>query len=74
MCSSGCPTYGAHASWGECIRAKGLHVTPMSHPTNVAWDKELHAYADARRQGVKPMGTRMQQVQNAMIKADLGID
>lgn len=25
-CSSGCPTPGAHETWGECMRAKNTRV------------------------------------------------
>lgn len=35
-----------------------------------AWDKELVAYADARRQGIQPKGTRMNQVKAAIKHAD----
>lgn len=71
MCSSGCPTPGRHASWGECLRAKNLNVTPEGRPERQAWDSELALYASARRQGIQPPGTRRAVVERALIKADL---
>lgn len=72
MCRSGCPTPGEHSSWGECARAANIGVAPnlMGVGERKAWDKELVAYADARRQGIQPKGTRMNQVKAAIKHAD----
>lgn len=71
-CTSGCPTPGAHNTWGECLRAKALEVTPslMQRPSRQRWDAELHAYGEARRQGIQPKGTQMHQVRAAVEAAD----
>lgn len=71
-CTSGCPTPGVHATWGECLRAKALEITPglMDKPGRQSWDAELSAYGEARRQGIQPKGTRMHQVQAAVEAAN----
>lgn len=70
-CTSGCPTPGAHVTWGECLRSKGVQVTELQgRDERQAWDAELGAYASARRQGIQPKGTRMHQVQEAVKFAD----
>jgi hypothetical protein len=70
-CRSGCKTKD-HTSWGECARAAQLHVAPaiQAIPARRAWDAELHAYGEARRQGLQPKGTTMRQVQAAVEAAD----
>lgn len=70
-CTSGCPTPGAHATWGECLRAKGTKVAFCGIGGGDAsaqkkWDSDLAAYKDARRQGVQPSGTSRVQVETAM--------
>lgn len=46
-CSSGCPTPGAHASWGECVRDKNTRVAwaasakGLDRTTEKKWDAEL---------------------------------
>lgn len=40
--------------------------TIQNRPHAAAWDREIQAYRDARRQGVQPSGTTMKQVQDAM--------
>lgn len=70
MCSTGCPTPGVHASWGECIRAKGAYVAPPGRGSRQAWDAELSAYASARSQGIQPAGTQMRQVRRAVKEAN----
>ena len=34
------------------------------------WNKELNAYADARKQGIQPAGTSLKQVQDAVDKSN----
>ena len=34
------------------------------------WDKELNAYADARRQGIQPAGTTMAKIRDAVEKSN----
>ena len=67
MCSSSCPTPGAHLNWGECVKAKGLQIGDVAgRATNLRGESELQAYADARAQGIQPKGTRMSQVRAAV--------
>lgn len=66
MCRSGCLTQD-HGTWGACARAARLQVAPIANVAGAkAWDAELVAYKDARRQGVQPSGTTMKQVSDAM--------
>lgn len=72
MCSSSCPTQD-HATFGECVRAKGLRVGYCRSATGgpdltsqKKWDAELAAYSSARAQGVQPSGTKRHQIENAM--------
>lgn len=67
MCSSGCPTPGAHKSFGECLRSKHLQVTDLQAKAKVKYNEgELNAYVNARRQGVQPDTTRKSDVNRAM--------
>lgn len=72
-CTSGCPT-GGHASWGECMRAKSLRVSPNvndSYSTKQkAWDRELDSFESAVRQGVNPTGTKQHLIDKAIKEAD----
>ena len=46
-CSTGCPTPGAHESWGECVRAKNTRVAwaasarGLDATAEKKWDAEL---------------------------------
>ena len=64
MCRTGCRTKD-HSSYAECLRAAKVQATPMW--TN---SKQIHGelaqYADARRQGIQPAGTRPHQVEAAV--------
>lgn len=72
-CTSGCKT-GGHKSWGECLRAKGLQISPAINDNystrQTALDKELDGYESARRQGVSPDGTSQKDVHEAMKVSD----
>jgi hypothetical protein len=65
-CSSACPTKD-HRTFGECMRSKGLQLNPNLSDTGAskAWDAELSAYRDLRRQGIQPSGTTMQKIREA---------
>jgi hypothetical protein len=71
-CSSSCLTKD-HKTWGECIRAKGLQVSPAINDAygtrQRAWDRELDNYAAARAQGVEPAGTQQHHIDAAMKEA-----
>lgn len=65
-CRSGCLTQD-HGTWGACARSARLQVAPIANIAPAkAWDAEVAAYKDARRQGVQPSGTTMKQVSDAM--------
>lgn len=74
-CSSSCKTKD-HASWGECVRSKGLQLSPAindSYGTRQrAWDRELNNYESAVRQGLDPAGTKQHHVDAAIKEADSG--
>lgn len=55
-CTSGCPTPGAHSSWGECLRSKGVQVdADLAWRTeNLKHEADQRAYASARWQGIQP--------------------
>lgn len=74
MCSSACPTPGAHKTWGECIRGKNLHIGDLKgHDVNRRGESDLQAYADARRQGIQPSGIERSAVDRAVrISDDVG--
>lgn len=65
-CSSSCVTKD-HSTFGECMRSKNLQLNPNLADTGAvkAWDGELHAYREARRQGIQPAGTKMHQIKQA---------
>lgn len=72
-CSATCPTKN-HMTFGECMRAKALKLSPRisdSYGTKQkAWDKELDSYESAVRQGVHPEGTTQAKIDKAMRKAE----
>lgn len=54
-CSSGCPTPGAHASWGECVRSKALQVADVeAHKHNTGIYRAQDEYRRARNAGLQP--------------------
>lgn len=74
-CSSACLTRD-HRTYGECIRAKGLQVSPAisdSYGTKQrAWDRDLDHYESAVNQGLQPEGTQRHQVDAALKEAENG--
>lgn len=69
-CSTGCPT-GGHATFGECLRAKGLRVAYCGQGGGDATkqkrlDGDLQAYRDARAQGIQPATTRISDTRKAV--------
>lgn len=72
-CSSTCPTRD-HKTYGECLRAKGIQLSPAVNgeygSRQKQWDKDLDHYDSARRQGVEPDGTQRWQVDKAMKEAE----
>ena len=72
-CSSSCPTKD-HASWGECVRSKGLQLSPAVNDgygtRQKAWDRELDNYESAVRQGLSPDGTKQSHIDKAFKEAE----
>lgn len=74
-CTSGCLTRD-HSTWGECVRSKGLQISPAVNDNYGSkqrqWDKDLDHYESAVRQGIQPEGTQRHQVDAALKGADNG--
>ncbi|MFF4019992.1 hypothetical protein [Streptomyces sp. NPDC001843] len=74
-CRTGCPTPGKHKSWGECARSANLRVAYCGIGGGDAteqnkWDQELELYRSARRQGIRPDGTKTSQIMRAIKASD----
>jgi hypothetical protein len=73
-CRSGCPTPGAHRTWGECASGVGTMFVQSAKGLDMSGEKRLRAESDAyraaRRQGIQPDGTRMAQIQKAVELSD----
>ena len=55
MFSSGCPTPGAHKTFGECIRSKGVQVADVeAHRFNQSMHAGIKDYVAARNEGMQP--------------------
>lgn len=72
-CSSGCPTPGKHASFGECMRAKNVSTAPgettkgtYGYSREKVWDAELKEYGEARLQGIQPASTNLGDIRAAV--------
>jgi hypothetical protein len=74
-CASSCITRD-HKSYGECLRAKSLQVSPSVNDAygskQKKWDKDLDHYESAVRQGLHPTGTQRHQVDAAIKEAENG--
>lgn len=72
-CTTACPTQD-HASWGACVRAKGLQVSPAINDNygtrQRALDSDLNHYESAVRQGLSPAGTTRDKVDAAFKGAE----
>lgn len=74
-CRSGCRTKD-HASYDACLKAANVR-TYLASPSKgldgtaqKKWDAELHAYREARRQGIQPDGTTARKVEQAVRLSD----
>lgn len=71
-CSSACLTKD-HLSWGECVRGKGLQLSPAINDSygrrQKTWDKELDSYESAVRQGLEPVSTKQAAIDAAVREA-----
>ena len=72
-CASSCLAKD-HLTWGECVRSKGLQLSPAVSDSygsrQRAWDRELDGYQSAVRQGLEPAGTKQRHVDAAFREAD----
>lgn len=68
-CRPGCPTQD-HESYAACCRGIQFNTGMLLTTRQKADNTELKAYAEARRQGVQPLGTKMAQVEHAMKASD----
>lgn len=72
-CSGACQSKD-HRTFGECMRAKNLKLSPAINDSygssQKAWDKELDNYESAVRQGVQPRGTKQHLIDEAMKSSD----
>jgi hypothetical protein len=72
----GCSCGAGHVTYGACLRAKNIRVEGCrSHIGRdrsfyKANQKELDLYADARKQGVAPAGTKTAQIREALDVSD----
>lgn len=71
-CTSGCRTKD-HASYGECLRSKGVRIPEIpveALAVQASADKTLDAYARARKFGIQPKSTRKEHVDQAVRISD----
>jgi hypothetical protein len=74
-CTTGCRTRD-HVSYAECLRSKNT-TTYLASPSQgrdgtaqKKWDAELNRYYEARREGIRPDGTTMPKVMEAIKLSD----
>lgn len=74
-CSATCVTKD-HITYGECLRAKNLQLSPQLNEVygskQKKWDRDLDHYDSAIRQGLSPEGTQRHQVDAAFREAENG--
>lgn len=74
-CSSGCPTQD-HKTLGECMRSKGIKVAYCNSTKGADYtrqkkaDRELEAYAKARKEGIQPRSTKRRDIEAAVKASD----
>ena len=74
-CSSSCRTQD-HASYGECLRSKNLKTAYMQEwkgadaTRQKKADRELEAYAAARKEGIQPKSTKRHDIEYAVKQSD----
>lgn len=72
-CSSTCYTQD-HKTYGECLRAKNLQLSPHVNDNYSAkqtqWNRDLDHYENAVGNGIQPEGTQRWQVDKALKEAD----
>lgn len=74
-CTSGCKTK-SHGSYAECLKDKnvgdvGVRISNgFESSKQQKWDRDLDAYADARRQGIQPKSTSRKDTEAAVAVSD----
>lgn len=72
-----CTCGAGHATFGACIRAKGIRIAYCQSANNFDYSRakavehELAAYKSARDQGVQPAGTKLSQTRAALDNSDV---
>lgn len=69
-CAARCPTPGGHASYGACLRAKGIQIDKhaLKHgDVDRQKDKTLNRYVSLREQGIHPQSPTKRHVDAAEI-------
>lgn len=67
-----CAVDNPHETFGQCMRWKGVRVAYCQSAANrdytaqKRWDKDLEAYASARKQGIQPASTKRSAVDRAV--------
>lgn len=65
-CTSGCPTPGAHDSWGSCLRSKNLQIADVgAHLQNTSIYRASDEYRRAREAGLQPDTVSLAAVEKA---------
>jgi hypothetical protein len=65
-CRTGCPTPGAHESWGACARAANLStMVGEGVQINQQGEKDLAEYARVRKMGIQPKSVKRPAVEAA---------
>lgn len=65
-CRSGCPTQDC-GSYAACLKGTSFHtLLGDSHEANRSGEKELSAYAAARKQGIQPSTTKQRDIDAAV--------
>lgn len=76
MSETRCTCGAGHATFGACIRAKGIRIAycqswkNFDYTRSKAHERELDAYKSARDQGVQPAGTKLTQTRAALDVSD----
>lgn len=74
-CSSSCRTQD-HQTYGECLRSKNLKTAYMQDWKGADYtrqkkaDRDLDAYARARKEGIQPQSTNRRDVEAAIKASD----
>jgi hypothetical protein len=74
-CRSGCKTKD-HASYAECCQDAGLRTylvkasMGQDGTAQKKWDRELEGYRTARKEGIRPDGTKWRKIDAARRRSD----